>query len=184
MSFRPLAHFFTITKHRHLVLGFCFKSGLYRQGLLHDLSKYAPVEFIPGAKYYTGTRSPNEMERRKNGYSQAWLHHKGANKHHLEYWTDYPNNGDRYGAIDMPLNYIMESVCDRIAACQVYMGDQFQNDSALKYYEKSYPHYLISDQTDRLMRYYLNDCAKHGKAHCFALMKAEIKAAKKTRKQR
>ncbi len=178
MSFRPLAHFITITKHRHRVLRYCWQAGLYLQGLLHDLSKYTPVEFIPGAKFYTGTRSPNELERRENGYSQAWLNHKGRNKHHIEYWTDYPSNGGRYGAIDMPLKYLAESVCDRIAACEIYMGEAFRNDSALKYYEKSYPHYLITEDSDRLMRHYLRACAEHGKTYCFTLMKSDLKTTK------
>ena len=47
-----------------------------------------------GAKYYQGNRSPNEIERREKGYSAAWLHHKGRNKHHLEYWIDYSPEGD------------------------------------------------------------------------------------------
>lgn len=85
----PIKHFKTITKHRHAVIRNCFKAGIPLQGLRHDLSKYLPSEFIPGAKFYQGTRSPNEAEREKYGYSAAWLHHKGRNKHHFEYWTDY-----------------------------------------------------------------------------------------------
>ena len=38
---------------------YCFRAGMYKQGLLHDLSKYAPVEFLVGCKYYQGDRSPN-----------------------------------------------------------------------------------------------------------------------------
>ncbi len=83
---QPLAHFKTITHHRHLVCRYCFRLGLYRQGLLHDLSKYAPCEFWRGAKYYQGYRSPNDAERKQNGVSLAWLHHKGRNRHHFEYW--------------------------------------------------------------------------------------------------
>ena len=86
---QPLAHFKTITHHRHLVCRYCFRLGLYRQGLLHDLSKYAPCEFWRGAKYYQGYRSPNDAERKQNGVSLAWLHHKGRNRHHFEYWIDY-----------------------------------------------------------------------------------------------
>ena len=67
----------------------CFRVGLYKQGLLHDLSKYSPTEFLVGCKYYQGTRSPNNAERENIGYSGAWLHHKGRNKHHYEYWLDY-----------------------------------------------------------------------------------------------
>ncbi|HAQ52086.1 MAG TPA: catalase, partial [Lachnospiraceae bacterium] len=79
--FHPIKHYKTITRHRHLVMKGCFEVGLYKQGLLHDLSKYNPIEFIPGALYYKGTESPNNSERRKKGYSSAWLHHKGRNKH-------------------------------------------------------------------------------------------------------
>lgn len=85
----PIGHLKTINKHRHAVIRNCFRAGIPLQGLRHDLSKYAPVEFLNGAKYYDGSRSPNELERNDKGYSEAWLHHKGRNKHHFEYWTDY-----------------------------------------------------------------------------------------------
>ena len=83
------AHFKTITYHKYLVMQGCFKVGLYKQGLLHDLSKYSPTEFLVGARYYQGDRSPNNAEREEIGYSSSWLHHKGRNKHHYEYWIDY-----------------------------------------------------------------------------------------------
>ena len=86
---KAFSHFKTITKHRHCVLRHCIKAGIFFQGLRHDLSKYTPTEFLPGAKYYAGTRSPNEVEREQKGYSAAWLHHKGRNRHHYEYWQDY-----------------------------------------------------------------------------------------------
>ena len=85
----PVKHFITITKHRHRVMRHCFLAGIPFQGLFHDLSKYSLTEFIPGAKYYLGDRSPNEAERAEKGYSAAWLHHKGRNRHHYEYWMDY-----------------------------------------------------------------------------------------------
>ena len=88
-------HFCTITKHKNLVLVGCFKVGLYRQGLLHDLSKYFPTEFLVGCKYYKGYMSPNNAEREDKGYSSAWLHHKGRNKHHMEYWIDYAAEKDQ-----------------------------------------------------------------------------------------
>ena len=80
----PIAHFKTITTHRNLVCSYCLRLGLVAQGLTHDLSKYAPVEFWRGARYYQGTRSPNDIERKKTGVSQAWVHHKGRNRHHFE----------------------------------------------------------------------------------------------------
>ncbi len=85
----PIKHYKTIRHHKMLVMKNCFRCGLYWQGLTHDLSKLAPVEFWAGAKYWQGTCSPNNAQRQAEGYSAAWLHHKGRNKHHLEYWVDY-----------------------------------------------------------------------------------------------
>ena len=51
-------HFETITRHKLLVMKYCFECGLYEQGLAHDLSKYSPTEFIPGCIYYQGDHSP------------------------------------------------------------------------------------------------------------------------------
>lgn len=102
-------HFCTITEHKIMVMRHCFKIGLYRQGLLHDMSKYTPTEFIPGCKYYQGYRSPNNAEREEKGYSAAWLHHKGRNKHHYEYWIDYslgPVKG--MTGMKMPNRYVAE----------------------------------------------------------------------------
>lgn len=94
-------HFDTITHHKLLVMKYCFACGLYRQGLAHDLSKYSPTEFIPGCIYYQGDHSPNEAERQAKGYTAAWLHHKGRNKHHLEYWIDY--GGGKTGLVGMKI---------------------------------------------------------------------------------
>lgn len=94
-------HFETITRHKMLVMRYCFECGLYAQGLAHDLSKYSPTEFIPGCIYYQGDHSPNEAERQARGYTSAWLHHKGRNKHHLEYWIDYGNT--KQGMVGMKI---------------------------------------------------------------------------------
>ena len=99
---KPWQHFKTITHHRLLVMLGCFRVGLYRQGLTHDLSKYSPAEFWQGAKYYQGTRSPNTAEREENGYSLAWMHHKGRNRHHYEYWTDMSRLTRNYEPVPMP----------------------------------------------------------------------------------
>mgnify|MGYP000302553453 FL=1 len=137
---QPLAHFKTITHHRHLVCRYCFRLGLYRQGLLHDLSKYAPCEFWRGAKYYQGYRSPNDAERKQNGVSLAWLHHKGRNRHHFEYWIDYclREDGSVYiGGCKMPKRYVAEMFCDRIAACRVYQKEKYTGASPWTYYQRS-----------------------------------------------
>ena len=107
----PWLHFNTITRHKLLVMKYCFRIGLYKQGLLHDLSKYSPTEFLVGCRYYQGTRSPNNAEREDIGVSTSWLHHKGRNKHHFEHWVDYSIDGEHVimGA-QMPRKYLAEMV--------------------------------------------------------------------------
>ena len=116
---RLFGHFRTITKHRHKVIANCAKAGILWQGLRHDLSKYTPTEFVPGVKYYTGKRSPNEGEREEYGYSKAWMHHKGRNRHHYEYWVDYNLETKRNEPVEMPYNYVAEMFCDRLAASKI-----------------------------------------------------------------
>ena len=122
---KAVQHFRTITKHKILVMKECFRVGLYRQGLLHDMSKYGWTEFRVGCKYYQGTRSPNNAERETLGYSSAWLHHKGRNKHHYEYWIDYSiNPGGKLVGMKMPKKYVAEMVIDRISASKNYLKEQ------------------------------------------------------------
>ena len=120
---KMLNHFKTIRTHRKWVREYCFKAGLYWQGLTHDLSKYNPVEFFESVKYYQGTRSPIDACKEANGYSKAWLHHRSHNKHHREYWTDYYDKGC-YSLI-MPYKYAAEMLCDFLGAGRAYMGDRF-----------------------------------------------------------
>ena len=141
-----LGHFKTITTHKLLVMEYCFKVGLYRQGLLHDLSKYSPTEFRVGMKYYTGKRSPNALEREELGYSTAWLHHKGRNKHHLEYWMDY-GAGYQMAGQPMPTRYMVEMCLDRIAACRVYHGEAYTDRDPLEYLNRSLDAHLMHPQT-------------------------------------
>lgn len=130
---RFFGHLRTVNKHRAMVRKLCFKCGLYWQGLTHDLSKYAPVEFWNGVKFYTGKGSPHIGERAVYGYSKAWLNHKGHNKHHGEYWQDIRPNG-LTEPIQMPTKYFIEMICDRVAASMVYNGADYNDSMPLNYY--------------------------------------------------
>ena len=142
-------HFKTVNRHRFLVMKLCFRLGLYWQGLTHDLSKYSPTEFRIGAKYYAGTRSPNAVEREECGYSTAWMHHKGRNRHHYEYWSDLDPVTRQYLPVPMPRRYLAEMFCDRIAACMVYHGRDYRDDDALKYFLKAGERPLMHPDTAR-----------------------------------
>ena len=126
--------FCTISHHKVLVCQHCFKVGLYRQGIMHDLSKYSLTEFRVGVNYYQGDRSPNTAERADLGYSTAWLHHKGRNRHHYEYWIDMKGNRDAtLEGKPMPTRYVVEMFCDRMAASKVYQGSAYTDASSLEY---------------------------------------------------
>ena len=152
MAAKAWLHFKTITKHKLIVMKYCFQVGLYKQGFLHDLSKYSPTEFKVGAKYYLGNESPNNAERRERGYSSAWLHHKGRNKHHYEYWIDYSFvPGKILEGMKIPLCYVVEMFLDRLAASKVYYGKNFNTRIPWEYYEHSRSHMIIHPETKKLL---------------------------------
>ena len=99
-------HFKKICIHKHWVFYYCCKAGIPLQGLVHDLSKFSPTEFWESVKYYQGTSSPIDACKKANGWSAAWMHHKGRNKHHYEYWQDNFDNGGN--PIEMPMKYKKE----------------------------------------------------------------------------
>ncbi|MCC8136825.1 MAG: DUF5662 family protein [Clostridiales bacterium] len=166
-------HFRTITEHKIYVMRECFKVGLYRQGLTHDLSKYMPAELLEGFRYYDdGKSSPNNGERRDKGYSEAWMHHKGRNRHHFEYWLDYrepakkspdgkhsspqpvSETDARFGtfplqAVQMPRKYVAEMLMDRIAASKNYNKENYTQHDPLAYFERGKGRYLMHPQTKK-----------------------------------
>ena len=170
-----IKHFKTITAHRHMVIKHRFKAGIYRRGLLHDLSKYTPAEFIPGAKNYQGNRSPNEYEREKFGYSKAWLHHKGRNRHHFEYWTDYSHATKRIIPIKMPLIFVAEMFCDRVAASKTYIKENYNDGAALEYFLRSKSTRFIHPETSDFLEKLLLMLKDKGEDVTFAYLKNYLK---------
>ncbi len=170
----PWKHLKTITHHKWLVLKGCFAVGLYRQGLCHDLSKYSPREFWAGAKYYQGNRSPNGAQREAVGYSEAWMHHKGRNRHHYEYWTDMSPITHRYEAVPMPRKYLVEMVMDRIAASKTYQGKAYTDESSLTYLESSWERLLMHPQTKQELAYLLTMLKEQGEPKTFSYIRNHV----------
>ena len=173
MDNRAWKHFCTITKHKNMVMSYCFKVGLYKQGLLHDLSKYSPAEFLVGCRYYQGNRSPNNAEREATGVSLAWLHHKGRNRHHFEYWVDYSINDPHVimGA-PMPRKYIAEMVMDRISASRTYSGETYTDRHPLDYFLRSKEKmWFVHPDTKRDLEALLRILADHGEEKLLWYMK-------------
>ena len=164
-------HLSTITRHRHKVIAHCARAGILWQGLRHDLSKYSPTEFWQGVKFFDGTHSPTEDERRTLGYSLAWMHHKGRNRHHWEYWTDLDMQTKAYAAVPMPPKYLAEMVADRIAACKTYQGASYTDASALGYLERSNEARLMHPDTVRALRFLLTKLRDEGEHAAFCYIK-------------
>lgn len=182
---KALQHLRTITHHKNLVMKGCFAVGMYRQGLLHDLSKYTPVEFLVGCKYYQGTMSPNNAERADRGYSSAWLHHKGRNKHHMEYWIDYgapdkDGKSEHKGmcGMKMPLRYAVEMYIDRVAASKNYQKERYTDRSPLDYYLNGRAVHILHEDTRALLELLLYMLAARGEAYVNAFIRKKLLTGK------
>ena len=173
-----IGHFKTITTHKLVVMKECFKIGLYKQGLLHDMSKFSPVEFFESVKYYQGGSSPIDAAKKANGYSKAWLHHKGHNRHHYEYWTDYNIVTKQLEGVEMPAKYFVEMVCDRIAASKIYAGDNYTDRAPLDYFRRGRGHMLINDRTCAELEKVLKMLAVCGEDKVFAYLRRKVWSAK------
>jgi hypothetical protein len=173
-----MGHFFrhlhTVNHHRRLVRKVCFKIGIPFQGLTHDLSKYSKEEFWTSVKFYTdGTKSPTEKERLTNGYSLCWMHHKGRNKHHFEYWFDIDPKTRKYTPVKMPIRYLKEMFADRIAASKTYLKDKYTSSSPLEYLDSHNPGGLMHIESYNKLHEWLTLLSIKGEKETFKIIKKE-----------
>ena len=164
-------HFCTITRHRHKTMAYCFRAGIPWRGLMHDLSKYSLTEFLQGARHWQGIRSPNAREREVKGFSEAWMHHKGRNRHHFEYWTDFSTVENRYRPVAMPPVYFAEMLCDRVSASKVYKGTAYTDRSALEYWLHEKDHVDAHPDTAANIESYLTLLAEQGEKAFFRALR-------------
>ena len=175
---RFFQHLHTVDTHRYEVMKNCFKCGLYSQGLSHDLSKYSPPEFLVSVKYFQGDRSPYMYEKEKYGFSYGWLHHKGRNRHHWEYWYDMIKG--EWVPLEMPLPFFIEMVCDRVAACRIYQKENYTQRSALEYYYSRNDRFYMHEKTAAKLEAVLKDIAENGEDAAFARLKQELRQYRRT----
>ena len=154
-----IKHFNTITKHKWVVFKLCIKAGIPWQGIVHDLSKYSITEFFESAKYYNGTRSPIVFARNDMGYSKAWLHHKGRNKHHYEYW--YDSKAPESTPV-IPYKYAVEMVCDTLAAGIVYNGKNWTKNTQLEYWNRTKEKELVNEKIKKFLEAVYVQVSKEG----------------------
>lgn len=154
-----IGHFCLITKHKWVVFKLCVKVGQPWRGLVHDLSKYSPTEFWEGVKYFNGGHSPIVDCKKKEGYSKAWLHHRGRNRHHLEYWVDV--KAPEKTPI-MPYKFVAEMLCDKLAAGIIYMGKDWTKEYELQYWLKERGEVEVNEQIKLLITDFFTQVSKDG----------------------
>ena len=172
-------HLWVIMRHRRKVIGHCYKAGVLWQGFTHDLSKYSPAEFWSGVKYFQGYRSPNDAQREADGYSSAWLHHKGRNRHHFEHWTDYDPKTRKIVPVEMPKKYVAEMFCDRLAASKIYNGKNYTNHHPLDYFIGAKSVRVIHPAASDLLEHLLTVLAEKGEKAAFSAVRAMVKEEKR-----
>lgn len=143
-------HFKTVCKHKYFVFKECIACGIWWQGIIHDFSKFGFTEFVSSAKHFQGNRSPIEAEKEEIGYSKAWLHHKGHNKHHWEYWTDFSDDGDII-ANEIPYKYVVEMVCDWIGAGKAYNKNKWTQSDPINYFNAHRKGRYFHPNTEKLL---------------------------------
>lgn len=154
-----IKHTSLVLRHKWYVFIYCTKLGMPLRGLKHDMSKFTPIEFWESVKYYNGKSSPIQVCKQNNGYSEAWLHHRGRNKHHLEYWVDKtaPNKTPI-----IPYKYMAEMICDKLSASKVYNGKGWKNTSALEYWNKEKKIVEINKYAEGLLTEVFEQVAEKG----------------------
>ena len=166
-------HFLTVCRHKWVVFQECRACGITWQGIKHDMSKFSWTEFGPSAKYFQGNRSPIEAEKEALGYSFAWLHHKGTNPHHWEFWTDFAEKDGHIITNKIPYNYVVEMICDWIGAGKVYMKEKWTPNSPMEHYTKMRPGRYFHPDTDELILKFLNCIKDHGLDEFHKMAKCE-----------
>ena len=128
-----IKHIKLVSKHKWLVFKFSCRLGIPFRGFMHDWSKFSWEEFFESVKYYNGSKSPIVECRRDKGYSKAWLHHKGRNKHHDVYWVDL--TAPEVAPV-IPYKYVVEMLCDKLSASIIYNGKNWTQRSQYDYWQK------------------------------------------------
>lgn len=146
-------HLKKVCTHKWWVFYYCCNCGMPARGILHDLSKFSPVEFFESVKYYAGSYSPIDKCKHEKGYSMAWFHHRGRNKHHWEYWVDNFEKG--MTPVLMPYKYSVEMLCDFLGAGRAYMGEDFTYLSEYQWWinkrEKVIMHPVVWDFVESML---------------------------------
>jgi hypothetical protein len=115
-----------ILRHKWFVLVECWRLGILWRGIVHDLSKFAPSEWLDYAQYFYGDNSEEGLNAigtfglaelapfgyyAKDRLNVAWLLHQKRNRHHWQFWVLQEDSGQLI-AVPMPDKYRREMLAD------------------------------------------------------------------------
>lgn len=169
-------HLKTVVSHKWYVFVECKRMGLFWNGVFHDMSKFSPSEFIPSVKYWSGTKSPIDTEKEVTGKSMAWLHHKGMNKTHFEYWIDFVK-GESIPR-EMPVEYVIEMVADWIGASKAYGKNSHTFESPLNRFIKLKHEMILHKETSKMFEDFLSVYSMGDEKYFYKYVKTKLKESK------
>ena len=104
-----------VLRHKWYVFVECCKIGRYWRGIMHDMSKFCPTEWLPYAEYFYGEKPTKSHGFHNPGlnlaFDIAWLKHIHRNPHHWQFWVLQQDDGETI-PLEMPIKYVEEMVCD------------------------------------------------------------------------
>ena len=134
-----------IARHKWYVFKACLKYGIVWRGLVHDLSKLFPSEFIPYRDYFYGRYGEVEQNITNDiqeEFDLAWLRHQKKNLHHWQAWVLKQDDG-QLKALEMPLEYRQEMLADWSGASIAIKG----YDDTYNWYAKNWKNMILAPMT-------------------------------------
>lgn len=124
----------------------------------HDRSKYSEDEFRGYCNHWypldgSNVKHDSNKPEGDSDYDYAWSHHQHNNPHHSQYWLIVRDDGS-IKALDMPLKYICELLCD--------WGSFHYNDpndpTANEWWNENKQKFIMSDKTIEYIDYLFELC--------------------------
>ena len=106
------------------------------------------------------------------GHSLAWMHHKGRNRHHYEYWNDYNPCTKQIENVEMPTRYVIEMFCDRVAASKIYNGDKYTDAHPYNYFLRIKGKRRMHEKTEALLEQLLVMLCEKGESATFSYIRS------------
>ena len=107
-----------VLRHKWYVFLECYKLGISWRGIVHDLSKFRPSEFVPYARHFYSPEyvvPEGHYDKAKDvadaAFDMAWLKHQHRNPHHWQSWLLIQDEGGVV-AFDMFDAYRREMLAD------------------------------------------------------------------------